>query len=274
MKKRGNDRNKGTRNMSHVFGQFFSLDSTKAIKARKYGYLNAINYMAPHTMAGDGNVCGDASAGCIALCLGWFSGHVSRVKKGQGKRPSNAVRKSRITKVKMFMHERAAFMKEMVAGILRAARKAIREGLKLCVRPNGSSDIPWESIKVSREMPISVFELFPDVQFVDYTKSLKRALKHARGEMPANYHLTFSRSETNEADCVRVLEAGGNVAVVAAYDAPDTYLGYRVIDGDKHDLRFLDALDEDGSGRGACVVWLSPKGVKARRDTSGFVVRL
>ena len=34
--------------------------------------------------------------------------------------------------------------------------------------------------------------------------------------LPANYHLTFSRSETNEADCKRVLEAGGNVAVVFA----------------------------------------------------------
>ena len=26
---------------------FASLDSAKAIKARKYGYLNAINYMGP-----------------------------------------------------------------------------------------------------------------------------------------------------------------------------------------------------------------------------------
>jgi hypothetical protein len=111
----------------------------------------------------------------------------------------------------------------------------------------------------------TIFDMFPHVQFVDYTKSVKRALAHARGELPPNYHLTFSRSETNEADCLKVLEAGGNVAVVFADGKPMRWHGYPVIDGDKHDLRHLDP-------RGV-VVGLAPKGVKARRDTSGFVVR-
>ena len=35
---------------------FFSLDSPKAIKAQAYGYLNAINYMAPASTAGVGNL--------------------------------------------------------------------------------------------------------------------------------------------------------------------------------------------------------------------------
>ena len=46
---------------------------------------------------------------------------------------------------------------------------------------------------------------------------------------------------------------------------PAEYLGYPVIDGDRHDLRHLD-------GRGV-VVALSPKGRKAKADKSGFVVR-
>ena len=87
---------------------------------------------------------------------------------------------------------------------------------------------------------------------------------HAQGLLPRNYHLTFSRSETNEADCLDVLRAGGTVAVVFA-NKPDTWHGFPVIDGDKHDLRHLDP-------RGV-VVGLSPKGLKAKRDTSGFVVR-
>ena len=45
---------------------------------------------------------------------------------------------------------------------------------------------------------------------------MAKALAHARGQLAPNYHVTFSRSETNEADCLRVLEAGGNVAVVFA----------------------------------------------------------
>ena len=52
---------------------------------------------------------------------------------------------------------------------------------------------------------------------------------------------------------------------------PDQYLGFPVINGDEHDLRHLDSGAE---APGAVVVWLSPKGLKAKRDTSGFVVRL
>ena len=85
------------------------------------------------------------------------------------------------------------------------------------------------------------------------------------GPWPSNYHLTFSRSEANEADCRRVLEAGGNVAVVFGCPFPQTYLGATVINGDEHDLRHLDP-------RGGFIVGLTPKGRKAKRDASGFVV--
>ena len=72
-------------------------------------------------------------------------------------------------------------------------------------------------------------------------------------------------SSTNEEDCARVLAAGGNVAVVFHGGLPASYLGHRVIDGDLHDLRHLDERN--------VIVGLSPKGLKARRDISGFVVR-
>jgi hypothetical protein len=45
---------------------------------------------------------------------------------------------------------------------------------------------------------------------------------------------------------------------------PDTWHGFPVIDGDAHDLRHLDP-------RGV-VVALSPKGPKAKKDKSGFVI--
>jgi hypothetical protein len=102
-------------------------------------------------------------------------------------------------------------------------------------------------------------------------------MAHARGEMPANYHLTFSRSEINESDCRAILAAGGNVAVVfkickckprqtCKHEVPDgvyTYLGYPVVSGDHDDLRFLDPA--------GVVVGLKAKG-PARADDSGFVV--
>ena len=77
--------------------------------------------------------------------------------------------------------------------------------------------------------------------------------------------LTFSRSERNETDCLRVLNAGGNVAVVFRRPPfPRLFWGYPVIDGDANDLRFLD--------RSPCIVGLKAKGKGARVDRTGFVI--
>ena len=82
--------------------------------------------------------------------------------------------------------------------------------------------------------------MFPNVTFYDYTKNPKRFNK----KLPKNYHLTFSRSEDNDKDVERVLAKGGNVAVVFGVknvnQLPTTYKGYKVINGDETDLRFLD----------------------------------
>jgi hypothetical protein len=252
--------------------RFFSLDSPKAVKARGFGYMNAINYMAPAQTAFGPmgpNLCPDASAGCLALCLGWYSGQAGMIAKTADQDTArNAARDSRQRKSIMFMADRKAFLRLMIKAIKSAERAAARLGLKLCVRPNGATDIPWNAIRDENRQ--TIFEIFPHIQFVDYTKSLKRALAHARGQMPKNYHLTFSRSETNEADCLLVLHAGGNVAVVSSRPMPETYLGHVVINGDEHDLRHLD---NKTAARGACVVWLSPKGTRAKRDQSGMVLR-
>ena len=196
--------------------RFFSLDSPKAVKAMGYGYLNAINYMAPASTAGVGNLCPHASAGCLALCLGWYSGQAGMLSNAELETGTNAVRASRQRKARLFMQDRPAFLRDMVAGIHAAQRRAERLGLRLCVRLNGATDIAWEGIRVptfegafaEHDGWRNVFARFPDVQFVDYTKSVKRALAHANHMLPANYHLTFSRSETNEADCVQVLHGG------------------------------------------------------------------
>jgi hypothetical protein len=240
---------------------FFSLDSPKAIKASKFGYVNAINYMAPASTAGVGNLCPHASAGCLALCLGWYSGQAGMLSNAELETGSNNVRRSRQRKAEMFMRDRKAFLEFVTKGIAAAQRKALRVGKALCVRLNGATDIVWESVA-----PF-VFATFSTIQFVDYTKNYKRMLRFCEGKLPSNYHLTFSRSEINEAECLDVLAHGGNVAVVFAGKLPETYLGRQVINGDEHDLRHLDA-------KGGVVVGLSPKGRKTKNDTSGFVVRL
>jgi len=244
--------------MAKQFKRFFSVDSPKAIKANKYGYLNAINYMAPHSTGGVGNLCPNASEGCKSLCLGKYSGQASLVKDLEN--GTNNVRESRIRKAEYFMNDRKAFMSEMTDHVRDLVKKSVKDKLKLCVRPNGSTDIAFEYTKT--EGGQSLPDRFPDVQFVDYTKSMKRVLNPKR---PDNYHLTFSLSETNKAEAEKVLKAGFNVAVVFGNGMPDTFMGHKVIDGLQHDLRHLDPSP--------VIVGLEPKGKKALNDATGFVVR-
>ena len=249
-----------------MLNRIFSFDSAKAIKANDYGYLNAIQYIAPFTLGGVGNLCPQASEGCKSLCLGEHSGQAGMVKNDSD---INSVRKSRRDKAVRFMRDRKAYVADVVRSIELAEIKAAKLGLKLCVRLNGSSDIAWEGIGCTRNGVAfkSIYLAFPHVQFVDYTKNHYRFGR----DLPANLHLTFSRSETNEATAIELLARGVNVAVVFAGTAPTMWNGFETIDGDKHDLRHLDKR-ASGLG-GGYVVALTPKGRKAKRDVSGFVVR-
>jgi hypothetical protein len=175
----------------------------------------------------------------------------------------NSVRRSRIQKAMRFMKDRKAYMRDVVRAIDLITRQAHKKGLLPCVRLNGSSDIAWEGVACERDgVPHkNLFEAFPGVQFVDYTKNAAR-LKRV---LPANYCLTLSYSGENAAQCQDALAAGHNVAVV--FDTlPATYWGFDVIDGDLHDLRHLDP-------RGV-IVGLVPKGAKAKKSQDGFVIRL
>jgi hypothetical protein len=61
-----------------------------------------------------------------------------------------------------------------------------------------------------------------------------------------------------------MLSQGFNVA--ALFDSlPETFLGFPVIDGTEHDLRFMDPK--------GVIVGLVPKG-KAKTDDTGFVISL
>ena len=134
-----------------------------------------------------------------------------------------------------------------------------KKDIKPVVRLNGTSDIAFHKKGIMDE--------FPGIQFYDYTKY--PFAKRPTSKLPSNYHLTFSRSEhaisySIGADIGNNLENGRNVAVV--FDVvPTTWHGIKVIDGDSHDMRFLDSV--------GVIVGLKAKG-EAKKDTSGFVVRL
>jgi hypothetical protein len=113
------------------------------------------------------------------------------------------VQESRIAKTKWYFEDRETFLAQLVKDVSALVRKAERDGFTPLVRLNGTSDIPWERVPVKPVVGSTfamrygatapnIMALFPDVQFYDYTKVHKRAMAFGRGEMPANYHLTFS----------------------------------------------------------------------------------
>ncbi len=224
----------------------------KTAKGQAKGYMTGILYLSPADLSGY-EVCPMRSPGCTAACL-----------NTAGRGGMNSVQKSRLNKTRWYFNERDTFMAQLVKDIEALIRKAKREGYTPCVRLNGTSDIPWERVPVGEFA--NIMSMFPAVQFYDYTKITKRAIAHARGEMPANYHLTFSATESNKDDVLRVLAAGGNVAIVY-FEQPLGKPG--VVDADETDLRFLDQSDDAVEGRGL-ICALKAKG-KARKDVSGFV---
>jgi hypothetical protein len=206
-----------------VPAKLLSDSNTKTKKGEAKGWYTYILSMSPANQNDLGvNMCPQASKGCAAACLfGAGRGSFSNVEKG------------RINKTHFFKLDNKAFMTKLDNEISKLTIKHEKKGEKLCIRLNGMTDQMFEKIKVRDNK--NIFELHPNVQFYDYTKITLRLFK----ELPSNYHLTFSRSEENQNDVERVLDNGGNVAVV--FDKlPETYLGYEVINGDETDLRFLD----------------------------------
>jgi hypothetical protein len=218
----------------------------KTVKGEQHGYLTGLVYLAPHKLSGLGNVCPHASPGCATGCLN---------TAGRGAMPLSQA--ARIRKTRLFFTNREEYLRILDSDLDNLKLLAASRKLKPCARLNATSDIPWEKF--------GVMDRHRDLQFYDYTKNPDRMRRFLNDELPVNYHLTFSRSETNEEICQGILDCGGNVAVVFAGDLPATWHGYPVISGDKHDLRFLDDESE--------VVGLKAKG-RAKRDQTGFVVRL
>jgi hypothetical protein len=192
------------------------------------------------------DVCGYSTPGCETGCL-FRSGRAQTFP---------TIISARINKTIRLFENRELFLACLRYDIFLAKRRARRKRLKLAIRVNGTSDLAWMSLQMASE--------YPNVQFYDYTKLPKAHLR-----VRPNYHLTFSHSESNLDECLSALSHGLNVAVVfdvkRGKPLPATFLGAPVIDGDVHDLRFLD-------GYQGAVIGLRAKG-PAKKDCSGFVVK-
>lgn len=226
--------------------KLLTTQNYKTTKGEKLGILTGILYLAPAKISGF-EVCPRRSEGCTQACL-----------YSAGRGAFSTVQKSRIAKTKLFFENREEFMNALRKDIKSIVKTAEKKNMVPAVRLNGTSDIEWTRTGIMEE--------FPDVQFYDYTKVLNRLDK----QLPKNYHVTFSKNEANEVECEVALKLGVNVAVVfdtkKGEQLPSEWKGFPVYDGDDTDVRFLDP-------KGGHVIGLRAKG-KARKDTTGFVVKL
>jgi hypothetical protein len=207
--------------------------------------LTAILHFAPSRLSGF-NVCPMATLACIKACLN-TAGRGGIFKKGE---TTNKIQAARLRKTLFYFNETDKFMAQLAKEIGNIEKLARKHGLKPAIRLNGTSDIRWENEKAGEF--VNLMEMFPNVMFYDYTKIPNRR------NLPANYHLTFSLSESNDAVAQTVSQ---NVAVVFR-KVPPTFMGRPVVDGDLSDLRFLDPK--------GVIVGLKAKG-KAKQDSTGFV---
>lgn len=238
--------------------KLLSIDTNaKTVKGQKEGYLTGILYIAPANLSGY-NTCAMAEiAQCTHACLN---------TAGLGGVYSS-IQEARIKKARLFFEDRQLFMSNIVKDIELLIKKAAAKGFTPLVRLNGTSDIKWENVTFEHTFAngktriVTIFEVFPEIQFYDYTKIANR------DNLPANYDLTFSYSGVLSYQKYVDIAIAKGMRIAAVFRSekliPKKYRGLICIPGDNTDIRHIEPK--------GVIVALYAKG-KAKKDTSGFVI--
>lgn len=175
-----------------------------------------------------------------------FCGKICLDTAGRGK--FSTVQIARAAKTIHKILDSDLFDLELVKEIEREEKKAKKQGKKLAIRLNGTSDLDWVGM---------VIQHFPNIQFYDYTKSQQKILDMISGrEHPKNYYLTYSYDRNNDKDprfMLVALSHGIKVAIMKKdlenleRTIPDDIYNFPTIDGDSHDLRFIDKKVKGGA---------------------------
>ena len=188
----------------------------------------------------------------------------------------NPVQIARLKRSAFFHERRSEFWQMLICDIDALKRRAKRLKLQAAVRLNGTTDVKWESQPVvidGIKIADNIMELYSDVIFYDYTKW--PYAKRPNESLPVNYHLTFSRSESNEDQIAENIAHGRNVTVVVDIPSrdhttplPATWREIPTYDADNSDYR-----PNDPAGRVLILRYKSAKASSlADAIASGFVV--
>ena len=208
--------------------------SMKMRKSYENGTVTYCVYLAPWNMSGH-NVC-PGGLHCHKFCLNG-SGQNKLQIFSKGFEQSH-INKARIKRTKLFYDNNELFMRLMIHEIRKTQKYAEKHNMGFSVRINATSDISPEKF-IDPDTGLNLLQLFPNVQFYDYTKVITRL--NLLEKYP-NYYLVFSYDGHNIEKCKYALEHGVNVAVVFSNQQmlPMKFMGYNVVDGNQYDMRYLD----------------------------------
>lgn len=206
------------------------------------------------------NVCSHSSAGCRAVCL-HAAGRLGMAEV------------AKLARTALYAIDPEAFWLLIDDEIRRHRARLATQGKRLAVRINGTSDI---------DVPLWLVDKWDTadgrgVVFTDYTKRTDVPLGWDHRAPGVNRYTVFSATErTTDAEIHDIIGRGQNVVVpfqvTRTGDLPQSYLGHTVIDGDKHDLRFLDSVVEpDAHAEGGVIVGLRYKVVPHSPEHHGFI---
>ena len=201
--------------------------------------------LAPYTMNYKGkNLCPLASKGCSMACL-------NDVARGK----FSNVRQARINKSNYYLADRQMFIEQLAHEIDSIAKRKA-----FAMRLNVYSDQDFVAQLQHVGMDLLEDPRYKDIVLYDYTAIPGKVKKY----LGTKYYHALSRKEDNEKNVEKVLAMGGTAAVVFRHELPDTYKGYRVVDGDVSDLVMTRETN--------VVLGLRAKGKEAKNDTTGFIV--
>ena len=219
-------------------------NDAKTVKGEKFGYITHVLYLAAGNTSGH-EVCHWRNDECFKVCL---------YNAGRGK--MHSVQNARIQKTKRYFLNKKKFISDLMQEIESTSKKAQKKGYIPIYRLDGTSDLGLAQ---------RIAPKFPNLQFYDYTKNFKR-------KPLANWDITYSYDGFNWNKCKEKLSGVSDlknvspcsrVAMVFKNKLPKTYKGYKVVDGDNHDLRFLDKKN--------IIIGLKIKGKKSLEAQNFFV---
>jgi hypothetical protein len=238
-------------------------DNTKIRKTPNgASIINAGISLAPSKRSGVVNVCPHATRACILACVLWFAGRTVTA----------TVRAAATKRTRLWAYWPQRFYQRLNSALVALARRAAKKGARAFCRLNTASDIAH---------PAEIMRMHPDVTFYDYTACAERCRRYARGEYPANYHLSFSVKESTDYRTAREMyDLGVNMIVVfdSYYFGPrhrygllpktveffnhttGEWFAMPVVDGDISDVR-----TPEFDGKGVCVGLRLKGGRKAKQ---------